>query len=271
MSEELGHGITCIDARYMRAGMACFYLLQQGDELAIIETGTSHSVESLLELMRARGLNPEQVRYVIPTHVHLDHAGGAGRMMQVFPRASLVVHPRGARHMIEPAKLIAGSIAVYGEEQFRVLYGDVVSGGWFSGDVFGISYPELRFPCGDYLLPTTTPVQLAPDKLLSSIQLLLDAGPEHCYLTHFGKYSDIERGAAQLCRQVEAYREIALACADREDRVAAIRDELWRYTRQQLADWGAPAVADDYEGLLAVDMDLNSQGLDVWLARTAAQ
>jgi glyoxylase-like metal-dependent hydrolase (beta-lactamase superfamily II) len=145
---------------------------------------------------------------------------------------------------------------------------DARSHAWFSGDVFGISYPELRFPGGDFLLPTTTPVQLAPDKLLASVQLLLDAGPQHCYLTHFGKYTDIERGAEFLCRQIETYGEIALACAGRENRVAAIREELWRFTRGELENWGAPARADGYESLLELDMDLNAQGLDVWLARS---
>ena len=74
-------GITCIDAQYVKQVLACFYLLQQGDECAVIETGTSHSVPLLQELLQRRGIVPEQVRYVIPTHVHLDHAGGVGQMM----------------------------------------------------------------------------------------------------------------------------------------------------------------------------------------------
>ena len=62
----------------------------------------------------------------MPTHVHLDHAGGAGALMQEFPNAFLVAHPRGGRHMIDPAKLIAGTVAVYGKEKTQKLYGTIV-------------------------------------------------------------------------------------------------------------------------------------------------
>jgi glyoxylase-like metal-dependent hydrolase (beta-lactamase superfamily II) len=76
--------------------------------------------------MRQKGLAPEQVDYVILTHVHLDHAGGAGLFMQKFPNATLTVHPRGVRHVCDPGKLMAGTIAVYGEGPTRDMYGDVV-------------------------------------------------------------------------------------------------------------------------------------------------
>ncbi|MEH6589773.1 MAG: MBL fold metallo-hydrolase [Halioglobus sp.] len=125
--QDLGSGISCIDADYGAPGMACFYLLEHKGCCVIIETGTSHSLSNLKQCMEDKGLRPEQVRYVVPTHVHLDHAGGAGAMMAIFPEAQLVVHPRGARHLIDPQKLIASSIAVYGEDVFRKLYGDILS------------------------------------------------------------------------------------------------------------------------------------------------
>ena len=124
--QQLAHGITCIDANYVDRGMACFYLLEQGGEYAVIETGTSHSVAALTALMELRGIEADCIRYVIPTHVHLDHAGGAGAMMAQFPQTQLVIHPRGARHMIEPQRLIESTVAVYGEKVFRQLYGDIV-------------------------------------------------------------------------------------------------------------------------------------------------
>ncbi|MDX1733101.1 MAG: MBL fold metallo-hydrolase, partial [Halioglobus sp.] len=73
--DTLSHGITCIDAHYIDAGMACFYLLGSDGEYAVIETGTNHSLANLQQLMSAAAIDPQQVRYVIPTHVHLDHAG----------------------------------------------------------------------------------------------------------------------------------------------------------------------------------------------------
>ncbi len=77
---------------------------------------TTLSVPLLLKVLAEKGISREKVTHVMPTHVHLDHAGGAGALMQEFPNAVLVVHPRGARHMIDPTKLIAGTVAVYGEE-----------------------------------------------------------------------------------------------------------------------------------------------------------
>lgn len=121
----LGHGIYCVDALYVKPDVASIYLLRDGDEVAIIETGTFHSMDNLLAVLTELGIGDDQVRYVIPTHVHLDHAGGASAMMSRFTRASLVIHPRGARHMIDPRLLVAGTVAVYGQEKFDRLYGRI--------------------------------------------------------------------------------------------------------------------------------------------------
>jgi len=121
----LAHGIYCIDALYVKPRVASIYLLQEADEVAIIETGTYYSVANVLATLGELGIANSQVRYVIPTHVHLDHAGGASEMMKQFDQASLIIHPRGAPHMIDPQKLIAGTIGVYGEEKFNRLYGSI--------------------------------------------------------------------------------------------------------------------------------------------------
>lgn len=123
--EPLTQGIYCIDALYVQPQVASIYLLQEQDEVAIIETGTYHSMDNVLATMAALAIDPAQVKYVIPTHVHLDHAGGAGEMMRRFSEAQLIIHPRGARHMIDPTALIAGTVKVYGEEQFDRLYGQI--------------------------------------------------------------------------------------------------------------------------------------------------
>lgn len=118
-------GITAIDTEYVRPGLDASHLVVQGDRAAFVDTGTAHSVPLLLAALAAKGLAPEQVDWVLVTHVHLDHAGGAGELMAALPNAVAVLHPRGARHMADPAKLIAGSMAVYGEEAFRQLYGEI--------------------------------------------------------------------------------------------------------------------------------------------------
>jgi len=123
---DYGDGISCVDTGYVRPQMTACYLLEQDGRAAFIETGVNNNVAALLALLNDKGIAREQVDYVIPTHVHLDHAGGAGQLMQALPNAQLVIHPRGARHMIDPARLIAGTSAVYGADEFSRLYGDVI-------------------------------------------------------------------------------------------------------------------------------------------------
>lgn len=117
--EDLGNGVTCIESWYLRKGLACCYLVESGDEFALIDTGTAHTTPLILELLERRSIDREQVRYIIPSHVHLDHAGGSGQLMAQLPNAELVVHPFGSRHMIDPTKLQAGAAAVYGDEAFK--------------------------------------------------------------------------------------------------------------------------------------------------------
>ena len=123
--QALGHGIYCIDSGYVQSEYAAIYLLKEGDEVAIIETGTFHTIPRVLEVLSGLDIKHSQVKFVIPTHIHLDHAGGASGMMELFTQARLLIHPRGARHMIDPSRLIAGSEAVYGRGTFKRLYGDI--------------------------------------------------------------------------------------------------------------------------------------------------
>jgi glyoxylase-like metal-dependent hydrolase (beta-lactamase superfamily II) len=120
------HGIHTVDAGYLRPGLASIHLIVQEGHAALVDTGTQHSIPHLLSTLEELGLRPEAIDYVIATHVHLDHAGAAGALLRRCPNARLVVHPKGARHLIDPAKLIAGSIAVYGEALFHQIYGDIL-------------------------------------------------------------------------------------------------------------------------------------------------
>ncbi len=121
--QVLSSGIYCVDSGYIRNQCCAIYLLREGDEVAIIETGTNHTIDRVLSVLDELDIAHEQIKYVIPTHIHLDHVGGASGMMALFQQARLIIHPRGARHVIDPTKLIASSISVYGETLFNRLYG----------------------------------------------------------------------------------------------------------------------------------------------------
>src|SRR5579859_7242914 len=122
---DYGNGIHLVDADYLRPGLAAIHLIVEKGRAALVDTGTSHSLPGVLAALGELGLTADSVDYVILTHVHLDHAGGAGMMMRAFPKARLVVHPRGARHMIDPSKLIEGAAAVYGADYIAEVYPDI--------------------------------------------------------------------------------------------------------------------------------------------------
>ena len=120
------HGITAIDAEYLYPGHAAVHLIVDEGRAAFVDVGTNSSVPYLLGALEELGIARAAVDYLLLTHVHLDHAGGAGALMQELPNARALLHPRGAPHMSDPAKLIAGAKAVYGEEQFRRMYGELL-------------------------------------------------------------------------------------------------------------------------------------------------
>jgi len=125
-STSLGHGIWAIDTGYQQPDFDAAYLMVEDGRAAFIDCGTTHSLPRFLAALDAAGVARDAVDWVIPTHVHLDHAGGAGALMAALPSATLLVHPRGARHLIDPSKLIAGASAVYGADVVRDTYGEIV-------------------------------------------------------------------------------------------------------------------------------------------------
>lgn len=121
----LDFGITAIDTDYVRPMLDASHLIVEAGRAAFVDTGTNHSVPLLLSALAESGANVADVDYVFLTHIHLDHAGGAGQLLRALPNAKAVIHPRGARHMIDPTRLEQGSRAVYGDERFDAMYGEL--------------------------------------------------------------------------------------------------------------------------------------------------
>ncbi|SOD16466.1 MBL fold metallo-hydrolase [Nitrosomonas ureae] len=120
------YGISAIDAQFHRPRRAAIHLIVEKGVAALVDTGTSFSVPGVVATLKQKNIAVEDVAYVILTHIHLDHAGGASQCMQFFPNAKLVVHPRGASHMANPIRLVAGAMSVYGEAEFKRVYGEIV-------------------------------------------------------------------------------------------------------------------------------------------------
>ena len=307
--EDLGHGVFAIDTGFHRPRFDAAYLIVESGRAAFVDTGTNHAVPRLLAALTALGLSPTDVDYVVPTHVHLDHAGGAGLLMQSLPRARLVVHPRGARHLIDPAALYQGALAVYGQAEMDRSYGKLVgieaarvmttadgmtlelggrplqfidspgharhhhcvwddaSRGWFTGDTFGLSYREFDTALGAWIMPTSTPVQFEPDALRMSIERLLARRPACIYLTHYGRVDDVARLGRLLLEQLDAMVDIAQRLRHAPQRHAALKQALAELYAQRLRAHGWTLPEARLQELLALDVELNAQGIAVWLDR----
>lgn len=122
---RLDDGIVAIDTEYARPLQDASHLIIEDGRAAFVDTGANNAVPLLLDALRQNDLGPADVDILFLTHVHLDHAGGAGLLMQALPNATCVIHPRGAPHMIDPSRLIAGTISVYGKENTERIYGEI--------------------------------------------------------------------------------------------------------------------------------------------------
>ena len=120
------NGIYAVDSDYVRPFLDAIHLIEDSGEVAIVDCAHNDSWPQVEAALAKIGRKPEDVRWLILTHVHLDHAGGAGFYMSKLPNAKLIVHDRGARHMIDPSKLYAGVEVVYGKDTAKKLYGDLL-------------------------------------------------------------------------------------------------------------------------------------------------
>ena len=308
----IGHGVHVIDTGFHRPLFDAAYLIVERGRAAFVDTGTNDSVPRLLAALAATGLGVDAVDYVIPTHVHLDHAGGAGLLMQQLPRARLLVHPRGARHLVDPAHLLRSATTVYGEEEIDRSYGRLVpvaaeriaptrdgmtielagrplrflhtpghamhhhcigddeSGAFFTGDTFGLSYREFDTAAGPWIMPTTTPVQFQPEALRRSIERLLAEAPEAICATHYGRVGDVPRLGALLLRQLDEMLAVARSAPRGPQRHAVLLRELEAVHLRSLRAHGVTLDVERIRALLALDLELNAQGIAIWLDRTAA-
>ncbi|HEY4065602.1 MAG TPA: MBL fold metallo-hydrolase [Burkholderiaceae bacterium] len=311
--KTLAHGVHVIDTGFHRPVFDAAYLIVERGRAAFVDTGTNESVPRLLAALDAAGLAPEAVDFVIATHVHLDHAGGAGLLMRSLPRATLVVHPLGARHLIDPAVLTASARGVYGDDEFDRSYGEVLgvdparvlrttdgmvlelagrplaildtpgharhhhciwderSRGVFTGDTFGLSYREFDNAAGAWIMPTTTPIQFEPQALRRSVERIAALDPEWLYLTHYGPVGGAARLAPLLLEQMDAMvvlaDQVATALADGAERHAALLRGFGDIYRRSLRAHGCSLPDERIMELLALDLELNAQGVAVWLKR----
>jgi len=304
---ELDHGITAIDTDYVRPLLDASHLVVESGRAAFVDTGTNFSVPFLLDGLKKQNLDVGDVDYVFLTHVHLDHAGGAGQLMRHLPNAKAVLHPRGAPHMVDPAKLIKGATAVYGEQTYLEMYGDIIaipeervivaddgqsfsladrplrafftegharhhyclddptSKGVFTGDSFGVSYRELDTINGEFIYPTTTPVHFDPAEAHKAIDRIIACQPQQLYLTHYSKVGDLPRLADDMHRRIDDFVAIARRHATEDDRTAVLHASMYTYLLDELREHGSTLSDEALRGIVGMDVELNTMGLEFWL------
>ena len=310
---DYGYGISAVDSGFLRPWLAAVHLIVECDRAAIVDTATNASVPRVLAALADKGIAPEQVDYVILTHIHLDHAGGAGLLMARLPNARLCVHPRGVRHMVDPSRLIEGTIAVYGEQHTRAVYGDILpvaeerilvagegtaiklndrrldfidtpgharhhvcvhdsrSNHVFAGDTFGLAYRELEVDGRRSVFPTTSPVQFDPQELHRSVDRIRALAPAAVYVTHFGQVCDIERLGADMHRLIDAH--VAAAREHRDcggERHEGLKRSIERIVLAEGERQRWALGRDRILELFALDIELNAQGLAIWLDGSGA-
>jgi glyoxylase-like metal-dependent hydrolase (beta-lactamase superfamily II) len=228
LAQEVEPGIFLLDHHFRGSpGVIASYLVADQDALTLIETGPASTMETLLAGVRQAGFDPEQIGRVVVTHIHLDHAGGAGALLRRLPHARLYVHTVGAPHLIDPSRLMTSATRIYGElmgplwgemlpvpaDRVEVL-GDgatIVTGGRAlraydtpghanhhlalheaeTGAVFTGDVAGVRLDGTSHIRPPTPPPEFSPEKWHASIATLRALAPRRLYLTHFGGYDDV--------------------------------------------------------------------------------
>jgi glyoxylase-like metal-dependent hydrolase (beta-lactamase superfamily II) len=290
------------------------YVLKERD-ITLIETSASPSIPYILEGLRDLSIAPEEIKYIIVTHIHLDHSGGAGLLLKHCPNAHVVVHPKGARHLVNPSKLIASAKAVYGEK-FNSLFDPILPiaedrimikgdqetleigenclltfydspghanhhfsiyhpgvAGIFSGDTAGIYYPQLKRKGIEFYIPSTSPNQFDPDKMLQSLNLFKELKAERLFFGHYG----MSNNPAETFKQVKDWLPVFIAEAqsaydeadDFESRIKLSSKRLFQKLKENLLKRGLQE-DDPILEILALDVEVSSMGLIDYLTKKSS-
>ena len=267
---ELGQGRILLDLDFRDTeGLIAAYLLPTPEGWALVETGPTTCREALLTAVGRAGVSPAEVRQVFVTHIHLDHAGGMGALVDAFPRATFYAHELGVPHLVDPARLIASTRRAWGAAS-DTLWGTIVpvpasrvvalkggerfplKGGELSvlatpgharhhlaffdsaiRAVFAGDGAGVRLEHGTRLRPAVPPPDLDLEALFASLDVMRGTDPRLLLLSHFGP---TPHGASDLVHYrtvVEQWRDVALAAARERPDVAFVEARLRSFDESQ--------------------------------------
>lgn len=241
-----GQALT-IDLCYLdQPGVIAAFLLRGAGEAALIETGPSSTLDTLLAALDGAGVAPESLRHLLVTHVHLDHAGASGSLLKRFPNAAVYAHELGVPHLLDPSKLVASAERIYGALMQR-LWGEilpvpaermvtlrdgerlVVAGRTLevlympghakhhvcffdraAGEVYAGDTAGVRLQGHSYVRPPTPPPDLDLEAWEASLDRLTALAPSAIYATHFGRSEGAAAQIAALRRDLRAWEAVVL-------------------------------------------------------------
>ncbi len=294
LAKEVAEGIYLVDTeQFGRLGHGAAYIIR-GERTAIVETGFSYSAGRLLGALHELGIKPQEVAYIAVTHIHLDHAGGAGFLVEDLPEARVAVHRRGARHLADPRRLVesvrkatgpmfphygearpvpeerllalsGGEALDLGNKELRVLatpghaphhlcYYEPETGALFVGDAAGIYWPE-----GGMILPTTPPPSFDLEESLESLQRMAELKPRFLLYTHYGPHH----------RPEEALREYGKLLRAWVAEIGRLRDELGdaEAVKRELALKYGPQFRERFGEQVDHEIAMNVEGVLLYLKR----
>jgi len=296
---EAAEGIRAIDSMMCGREMVTSCYLVQADEPALVETGPTTSVETVRRGLEALGIGPEDLAHIVVTHIHLDHAGGAGALAPHFPRATVWVHERGEPHLADPTKLVASATRVYGEEALNALFGPVhpvprerlraVGDGdrielggrslevlytpghashhvalldSSSGGVFVGDALGVFLPDVGVLRPATPPPEFDLPLAVQSIERIRDRQPTSILFSHFGPVRQVEEICGRAINRMRSWASFVEEALEHTTELPGVVERL-RTAAEDDLDEVPPerkeAVLDRLEVLSSYEM--NAMGL----------
>jgi len=292
----VAEGITAIDTRMVGRYLVTSAYLVQAEELALVETGPTTSADAVTAGLDRLGVAPDDLAHVIVTHVHLDHAGGAGTIARAFPRATVWAHERGAPHVADPTRLVSSAERLYGVERLRELFGPVepvaaervravdegdriALGGRSlgvlatpghashhvalhddrTGAVFVGDALGVHLPDVRVLRPATPPPDVDLERGVESIARIADRA-DLLLLSHFGPVAEVEHLCDLAARRLRTWAGLVreeLRVDDDVDRIARVLEA--QGAREYREDSGEEIDLERYDVLSSVRM--NAMGL----------
>ncbi|HXF37043.1 MAG TPA: MBL fold metallo-hydrolase [Actinomycetota bacterium] len=299
-------GITAVDTRMTGRAVVTSGYLVAGGEPALVETGPTTSADAVIRALGDLGVGPAELAHIVVTHIHLDHAGGAGTLAARFPRATIWVHERGAPHLADPTRLVASAARVFGEERMRAWFGPVdpvpadrlrsvghgdriALGGRAldvlhtpghashhvalqddaSGAIFVGDALGVHLPDVGVLRPATPPPEFDLEASLRSVELIRERSRGTLLLSHFGPFPRAEELCELAARRLRGWVEAARAAMAAGDDEAAVERALEELARRDAEEDGAERADVERYDIVAGPW-MNAMGLARFLRRAGA-